>query len=103
GLAHQRETYLYCHCPWYGGSGPYHRDPLMRLLLLWLMSGSLWVDVPFVKQEKSGCGSASVWMILQYWNAGSVPPVEEIHHDLYSAEVEGVYARDIERYFRSRD
>jgi predicted double-glycine peptidase len=76
----------------------------MRLLLLWLtMSGSLWVDVPFVKQEKNGCGSASVWMILQYWKAPSVPAVEEIHREIYSPEAEGVYARDIELYLKSRE
>jgi len=27
----------------------------------------VWLDVPFVKQEKEGCGSASVAMIMQYW------------------------------------
>jgi len=27
----------------------------------------LWLDVPYVHQEKDGCGSASLAMVLQYW------------------------------------
>jgi len=28
---------------------------------------SIWLDVPFVKQEKDGCGAASIAMVMQYW------------------------------------
>jgi len=31
------------------------------------VSAGLWLDVPFVKQEKNGCGSASIAMVMQYW------------------------------------
>ena len=27
----------------------------------------VWLDVPFVKQEKNGCGAASVAMVMQFW------------------------------------
>jgi hypothetical protein len=29
----------------------------------------IWLDVPFIKQTREGCGSASIAMLLQYWNA----------------------------------
>ena len=29
----------------------------------------VWLDVPFVKQEKDGCGAASIAMVMQYWQA----------------------------------
>jgi hypothetical protein len=73
------------------------------LLLLLTLSGSIWLDVPFVRQERNGCGSASIWMILHYWNAPSVPEVEEIQRELYSVEAGGVYARDMEEYLRRRE
>ena len=28
----------------------------------------LWLDVPYIHQEKDGCGSAALAMVLQYWN-----------------------------------
>ena len=27
----------------------------------------VWLDVPFVKQEKNGCGAASIAMVMQFW------------------------------------
>ena len=27
----------------------------------------IWLDVPFVKQEKDGCGAASIAMVMQFW------------------------------------
>jgi tetratricopeptide (TPR) repeat protein len=72
------------------------------LLRLAAAAGGLWLDVPFVHQEKNGCGSASVWMLLEYWKAPDTPRVEEIHRTLYSKEAKGIYARDMEQYFQSR-
>jgi hypothetical protein len=65
-------------------------------------AGGLWLDVPFVHQEKNGCGSASVWMLLQYWKAPDTPRVEEIQRALYSKDARGIYARDMERYLQTR-
>jgi hypothetical protein len=73
------------------------RAALLVLQFAGLPSG-LWLDVPFVHQEKNGCGSASVWMVMQYWKHPATPRVEEIHHELYSKQAQGIYARDMERY-----
>ena len=64
-----------------------------------------WLDVPFVKQEKNGCGAASIRMVMQYWQRQQgLPPTAvadapEIQTSLYSSKAHGVYASDLERYF----
>jgi len=63
----------------------------------------LWLDVPFVKQEKNGCGAASIAMVMQYWHRqqGSAPSddAEQIQRALYSRKAHGAYASAMERYF----
>jgi ABC-type bacteriocin/lantibiotic exporter with double-glycine peptidase domain len=67
---------------------------------------AVWVDVPFVKQEKNGCGAASIAMVMQYWqrqqghstDAASEEAV--IQKALYSAQAHGIYASDLESYLR---
>ena len=68
----------------------------------------MWLDVPFVKQEKDGCGAASVAMVMQYWfkrqeraDNESVDAAE-IYRALYAPGARGVYASAMERYFRQR-
>jgi ABC-type bacteriocin/lantibiotic exporter with double-glycine peptidase domain len=67
-----------------------------------------WLDVPFVKQEKDGCGAASIAMVMQYWQAqqGQAPnPASDatrIQRTLYSSKAHGIYASDMERYFREQ-
>ncbi|HUU15259.1 MAG TPA: C39 family peptidase [Terriglobia bacterium] len=67
---------------------------------------SVWLDVPFVKQEKAGCGAASVAMVMQYWiREGYYFPAEEaqpgkIHATLFSPEAKGTRASDLEHYLR---
>lgn len=66
--------------------------------------GAIWLDVPFVKQEKNGCGAASVAMVMQFWQrqqghsltAGS--DSAQIQRTLYSSSAHGIYASDLERY-----
>lgn len=64
----------------------------------------VWLDVPFVKQEKNGCGAASIAMIMQYWQhqqpQNSVPAAdaEQIQLALYSRKVHGIYASDLQEY-----
>lgn len=65
------------------------------------LTGAVWIDVPFVRQARDGCGSASVWMLLEYWGKG-IESVEDIHRKLFSSDAEGVYAADMQRYFESR-
>ncbi len=68
----------------------------------------VWLDVPFVKQEKDGCGAASIAMVMQYWRQqrgeAANPDSEaiQIQHLLYSAKGHGIYASDMERYFREK-
>ena len=70
------------------------------LSLLLAAAQALWIDVPFVYQDKNGCGSASVWMVMAYWKRADTPEVEEIHGELYSRKAGGVFARDMEKYLR---
>ena len=37
----------------------------------------IWLDVPFVKQEKEGCGAASIAMVMQFWQQQQGRPVAE--------------------------
>lgn len=66
----------------------------------------LWLDVPFVKQEKDGCGAASIAMVMQYWQrqqGQAVGPNAEsvnILHALHSETAHGIYASDMQRYFQ---
>src|ERR1700736_3481531 len=90
---------------------------VMRVIVLVLWVGGVlfaahpsgvWLDVPFVKQEKDGCGAASIAMVMQYWqrqlresvNLDSDPA--QIQRSLYSAKAHGIYASDMERYFREK-
>jgi predicted double-glycine peptidase len=66
----------------------------------------LWLDVPYVHQEKDGCGSASLAMVLQYWNgkgfamaADRMDPVT-IQRELYARKARGIYASEMENYLR---
>src|SRR5579862_3107792 len=66
----------------------------------------VWLDVPFVKQERDGCGAASIAMVMQYWQAqqgqqpsGSSDAVQ-IQRTLYQPKAHGIYASDMERYFQ---
>jgi predicted double-glycine peptidase len=72
-----------------------------------LAKGSgVWLEVPYVKQTEDGCGSAAIAMLLQYWSAhGSlVAPgrsdAAAIQKQLYSRKARGIFASDMERYFR---
>jgi ABC-type bacteriocin/lantibiotic exporter with double-glycine peptidase domain len=83
-----------------------------RLAVSFLLSGVLiaaepsgvWLDVPFVKQEKNGCGAASIAMVMQYWQSQQANVVaedpEEIQRALYSRQAHGLYASAMERYLQ---
>jgi ABC-type bacteriocin/lantibiotic exporter with double-glycine peptidase domain len=67
----------------------------------------VWLDVPFVQQEKDGCGAASIAMVMQYWRVQGQPSSQDsdaaqIQHSLYSAKAHGIYASDMERYFKEK-
>lgn len=69
-------------------------------------ASGLWLDVPYVHQEKDGCGSASLAMVLRYWQARNVSIREDranparIQRELYAAKPHGIYSSDMERYLR---
>lgn len=68
---------------------------------------AIWLDVPFVKQEKDGCGSASIAMVMQYWrqrqgqSPGDDADPDTIQRALYSADAKGIYASEVRRYLQS--
>jgi predicted double-glycine peptidase len=68
----------------------------------------VWLDVPFVKQQKDGCGAASVAMVMQYWlkqqgrSGHESPDATEIHRSLSAQGSRGVYASAMKRYFEQR-
>jgi predicted double-glycine peptidase len=71
---------------------------LAAVAALTITAQAAWLDVPFVKQAKNGCGPASVAMVMAYWRPGDANP-SAIVRELYSRE-NGTLASDIERYFR---
>jgi ABC-type bacteriocin/lantibiotic exporter with double-glycine peptidase domain len=86
----------------------------MRIVVLVLWVGGvlfaadpsgIWIDIPFVKQEKDGCGAASIAMVMQYWQlqqgrSGDPAEAEQIQRALHSDAAHGIYASDMERYFQ---
>src|ERR1700732_2496297 len=66
----------------------------------------VWLDVPFVKQKKDGCGAASIAMVMQYWQAQQGQPgndssdASQIQRTLYSAKAPRIFASDMELYFQ---
>ena len=67
---------------------------------------AIWLDVPFIKQEKDACGAASIAMVMQYWArqqgrpADSSADAAHIQHVLYSSKAHGIYASEMEHYFQ---
>jgi ABC-type bacteriocin/lantibiotic exporter with double-glycine peptidase domain len=84
------------------------RDILLVLLGSCALVGAgeqtaVWVDVPFVKQVKNGCGAASIAMVMQYWQrqqGAAGADAAEIQKTLYSDPARGIYASDMEGFFR---
>lgn len=83
------------------------------LLLLLIQSGpttsktkSFWINVPFVRQPRDGCGAASVAMVMQYWAAQEHRPlaaseqVSAIQKSVYSPHLHGATPAALERYLK---
>jgi len=75
-------------------------------IVLRAQSPGVWLDVPFIKQEKNGCGAASIAMVMQYWRRqqsqglNQDADAETIQRALYSEKAHGIHASDMERYFQ---
>ncbi len=65
---------------------------------------SIWIDVPFVQQTTDGCGSASLAMVMQYWDrkqgrAVAVDAQEtHIQAALFSPAAKGIFASSMREY-----
>jgi predicted double-glycine peptidase len=73
-------------------------------LLSFAQSSAIWLDVPFFKQEKDGCGAAVIAMVTEYWrqkqpDVGPPADMERIQKALVSKGAHGIYASDLRRYF----
>jgi predicted double-glycine peptidase len=79
---------------------------LVLLLTLGLQGTEkgLWLDVPFVPQERNACGAASISMIMQYWSVGDPGAADPllIQELLYSEEAKGIYAGDMQTYLQQQ-
>lgn len=73
-----------------------------------MAAGGVQLDVPFFRQEKKGCGAASVAMVVHYWEKQH-PGLElqsehprKVHEQLYATEVGGIRLSDMKRYLHER-
>jgi ABC-type bacteriocin/lantibiotic exporter with double-glycine peptidase domain len=77
---------------------------LMAAALIAAQPPSVLLEVPFVPQEKNGCGAASIAMVMGYWHmqqpSGSAPPqAADIQRLLYSPRLRGIPASGMIGYF----
>ena len=69
-------------------------------------SPAIWIDVPYIAQTKDGCGSASISMVMQYWEnksgraASPSADPKVIQAALFSPPDGGILASKMQSYFR---
>lgn len=73
------------------------------VMVLAVSAASAWtaqLDVPFFRQQKNGCGAASVAMVAHYWSKppATAPPATEVYRRLYAADRNGIPLADMKRY-----
>jgi ABC-type bacteriocin/lantibiotic exporter with double-glycine peptidase domain len=67
---------------------------------------NLWLDVPFVAQQKDGCGAACIAMVMQYWERHQGQPAQpqadsaQIYKSVYTRDAHGTYASAMLRYLQ---
>jgi ABC-type bacteriocin/lantibiotic exporter with double-glycine peptidase domain len=70
-------------------------------------AANLWLDVPFVPQQKDGCGAASISMVMQYWeqqagkSASPAAQPSQIFRSLYSQSAHGIFASAMTDYLHA--
>jgi predicted double-glycine peptidase len=75
------------------------------LLLLPALAGEPLLSVPFIRQEREGCGSAAAAMVMRYWLAQGARLNEDaadpdvIQKQLYRREAQGIYGSAMREYF----
>lgn len=65
------------------------------------------LDVPFVQQQKNGCGAASVAMVMRYWSGHSatvpaIPSPLEVYQRLYEPGLNGIQLAEMKRYLEEQ-
>src|SRR5262249_43573297 len=89
-----QRLFIFCLCGFVFSAAPFAETP------------GIWLDVPFIKQDKDGCGAASIAMVMQYWRKQKAEPVDasadpaEIQQALFSRKEHVIRASDMERYFQ---
>ena len=69
-------------------------------------SAAIWIDVPYIAQAKDGCGSASISMVMQYWEnksgraASLAADAKTIQSALFSPSEGGIPASKMQTYLR---
>lgn len=69
-------------------------------------AANLWLDIPFIPQQKNGCGAATIAMVMRYWEKQQGQPARpesepaQILRALYSPSVHGILASAMTDYFR---
>jgi ABC-type bacteriocin/lantibiotic exporter with double-glycine peptidase domain len=56
------------------------------------------LTVPFVRQEKNGCGAASIAMVAQYWNRDGAPEPHAIYGRLIDPKHQGIELAAMKSY-----
>ena len=65
---------------------------------------AIWIDVPFVQQTTDGCGSASLSMVMRYWDRkegraiAADAEATKIQAALYSPAAKGIFASSMRDY-----
>ena len=72
----------------------------LLLSLAGARASTVWLDVPFVKQEANGCGAAAIAMVMRYWSREDADP-HRIYEALYSQQAHGIRGEDVERFLRT--
>jgi len=75
---------------------------LVAFALIVAAAEPVWLDVPFLPQERDGCGSAAIAMLMRYWSHSSPDP-GQIQQLLSSPQDRGIRGSDVERYLRAHD
>lgn len=62
------------------------------------------LELPFHRQQKNGCGAASVAMVMHYWEAQpshsleASPAAKDVYAALYQPELNGIPLAEMKRY-----
>ena len=82
---------------------------ILSICSAWSLAESgWWLDVPFVKQPREGCGAATIAMVIEYWRQQEGKPedrtadVNYIQQALYSKDAHGIRASELRDYLEQQ-